>query len=49
MGEIRKATDLTWFAAGQSKAMEIFISPPSAQLTFQSCKWANDDVPSSVG
>jgi len=36
------AAKVTWIAAGQSGATIIFISLPSGQLAFQSCKLAND-------
>jgi len=48
MGEIRKTTDLTWFATSQLETREVFISPLSGLLTFQSRKWANVGVPTSI-
>jgi len=49
MWERKRAPDLTRILTGQFEAREIFVSPSSGQTPFQSCKWANDDVPSSVG
>jgi len=43
------ATDLTHFGVGQSEASVIFISLPSGQGVFQSCKLANDILVVDLG
>ena len=43
------ATDLIQIVVGQSEPSVVFLSVPSGQGAFQSCKGGNDDVPRSVG